>query len=232
MEQQGEMPLQNSNEFEKNFQYFYDNCVISKQKIYIGKFLMNNPWLFNGLKNCRVVIVEALFHSAAVNLHKITYKKEELNILSFGRQCLSEELYQEFECLKPKDADLKSLKNRRNKSLAHSDKENIKVDISKEYPLYIETLDRIAEAVEEMLEFIARNKKGVSFGGTNKKTGKHESLIDFQVKRECEAAIFSGKKLFEIQNYMRKKHPNELLSILYSKEGNNDDGQAENAHVE
>lgn len=79
-------PTTEREDFNKEFSYLYDNCIISKQKIVIGKFMLEHPELFNASKNSRKIVIDALFHSAAINLCKIGDVTEELNVVSFGNK--------------------------------------------------------------------------------------------------------------------------------------------------
>lgn len=74
-----------SNEFNKEFMCLYEICTITKQKIYIGKYILNHSELFRASRKCRLIIVDALFHSSSINLCKITDVTEEINVISFGK---------------------------------------------------------------------------------------------------------------------------------------------------
>lgn len=222
-------------EFDKEFMYLYDICIMVKQKIYIGKFLLKHSELFNASKKCRLIIVDALFHSAAVNLCKISDSKEAINVVSFGnkyRKKSNKEDKEAWKALQPKKADLEQLQNRRNKNLVHSDRENIELDIDTEYPLYIETLERVATAEERMLDYIYKCNKSASIIGVDKKTGQPFTLFDIITKKECEAVTMYAKRITAMQKYMKEKHPAELAKIIYLAEGIEKDEQTENEDAE
>ena len=43
------LPSNGNIDFDKEFEYFYDICLVSKQKIYIGKFILEHRfiWFFS-----------------------------------------------------------------------------------------------------------------------------------------------------------------------------------------
>lgn len=224
-----------SNEFNKEFMYLYEICTITKQKIYIGKYILNHSELFRASKKCRLIIVDALFHSASINLCKITDVTEEINVISFGkkyRKKSSKQDKDDWKRLQPQKKDLEQLQARRNKSLAHSDRENIEKDIEAEYPLYVETLERVVTATEMALDYIYRCNKSKPLIGVDQKTGEAITMFDKMIKMECNAAKKYSQTMEAIQKHMKENHALELATIIYSLEGEEVNGQAENAHAE
>ena len=217
----GEKKDKSSDQFNKEFSYLYDVCISTKQKIYIGRYILNHPELFNRFENCRRIIIDALFHSAAINLWKINDQSEEINVVHFGNQYRKrddKEEKEKWKSLKPKQEDLNQLKVRRNKNLAHSDCENIQVDVSKEFPLYIETLERVVKANEMMLEYIYKAvNPATSLSGVDQRTGEHFTLLDMLIKSECENGIRYAKEIVAMQKYMKEHCLGELFNIIYSE---------------
>ena len=230
------LPSNGNIDFDKEFEYFYDICLVSKQKIYIGKFILEHPELFDKYDNCRIVIIDSLFHSASVYICKITNSDEQLNIITFKNNCsriCNTIDRNKWKTLTPNEQDLTYLKNRRNKNLVHSDKENVTTDITKEYPLTIETVERVINAAEAMLEYLYRSVKGTCFGGIDKSTNKPTNMIDIRIKTECENLQKSFNIYNAILSYMKESNPNKLLDIIYSNQkGQGQNGQTENAHAE
>lgn len=226
----------NQFDFDREFEYFYEICELSKQKVYIGKFILEHSELLEKYNTFRTVLVDALFHSAAVNIYKITGADEQLNITKFKNKCkeISKTFQKEkWNSIKWADADLDYLEKRRHKNLAHSDRENITIDIIKEYPLTIEVLERVINATEAMLHYLYRLIKSVSLGGINTSTGEYMSVVDRRVKTECK----SLQNMFEVSNaifeHMKTSNPDKLFDIIYSDgERKSENEEVKNAHAE
>lgn len=217
-------PTTEREDFNKEFSYLYDNCIISKQKIVIGKFMLEHPELFNASKNSRNVVIDALFHSAAINLWKIGAVTEQLNVVGFGNRYSkksTKEDKEKWKKLKKKlEKNVEIISPRRNKSLAHSDRDNIKIDMQQEYPLYVGTLEETAMIEEEILEHIYSLVESVQLSGIDKETGEHFTLIDFNIKKECKTGIMYAKQIAEIQKYMKENHLEKMVDIIYSAKEN------------
>ena len=219
-------------DFNKEFLYLYEICTVSKQKVTIGKYLLEHPEVFSAYHNCISIVVEALFHSAAVNICKITDEREAVTAIKLANKCkkgFSPEEKAKVKRLKPKKADVDSLTTRRDKNLAHSDIENLSGNISQLFPLPIEALERVIDSTEALLEYLYFKKKSIHIDGFDKKTGKLVSQIDSTICRECESTAKDHRVYKALADYVKKQNPQFLLDLIYG-EGNN--GQTENAHAE
>lgn len=219
-------------DFDKEFLYLYEICTISKQKVTIGKYLLEHPEVFSAYQNCVSIIVEALFHSAAVNICKITDERETVTAIKLANKCkraFSQEINEEIKRLKPKKKDLDILTNRRDKNLAHSDIENLSGNISQAFPLPIEVLERVIDSTKELLEYLYFEKKSIRIRCFDKKVGKFVSQIDSTICRECEA-IAKDRRIYKaLADYVKKQNPLFLLELINGEENN---GQTEDAHAE
>ena len=83
-----------------------------------------------------------------------------------------------------------------------------------------------------VLDYIYRCNKSKPLIGVDQKTGEDITMFDKMIKMECNAAKKYSQTMEAIQKHMKENHALELATIIYTLEGEEVNGQAENAHAE
>lgn len=211
----------NERNFDKEFQFLYSVCLKSKYKVWLGKKLLEGGVAFQLGDNLRIIMIDALFHSAAVDMCKIVSNKNDITIKKFVNTWLDKSSTEQKDMLKKNkldETDLNALIKRRNKELAHAGKESLNENISVLYPLRIDTLERIINNVEKRLQIVYGNRDGSLFRTI--KQGDTEFANQLELKLNLEfAQIKNVANLYDkMFKFLREKFPNDLCKMMYSPE--------------
>ena len=203
--------------------HLIDVYGISKATFLLAEKLYDDYDDKSNMREMQIVLINALFHSAAVNIGRILDNDENgINVHKFlATYCTEEKTKITFMV---DLAAVERLRKRRNKILVHADKGLLSQDVYERFPLYISDLKSILKSLEDLLLPLGKKITGNSVAGINQKTGEW----DFEPTRQVETqyTIFKDMlaKCRRIERYMGEKYPYEFLRICYDK-GENENGQ-------
>ena len=215
----------------EKFEYFFKLytlalCQLNLGNMIYGDYIKNPPHE----KTLAATIIDALFSSAAINTYKILDNDGSLNLRSLVNQCNKEIITMDGKPLphikvKYDKCKFDRLKKRRNKTLAHSDIENIEATFTENYPLYIGDIKGILDDLAPTIAELSKRINGSCICGIARDTGKEVFLIPDRMEKQYNAfrcQHILHKKMIE---YLKEYHPEDLLAMIYSQEDIND-GQA------
>ena len=170
-----------NDEIKRHYDYILGIYEIAASEFTLGKKMLQDYHEQSHKEEIQIIVINALYHSLAVNLCKIVNSKEKLNIYKLIR---NSGINTTFEI---DDKIIERLISRRDKSLCHSDKINIQKDISEEYPLYTQDLKITLDSLSEILAMLSNPINGYSIAGRNIKTGEIEFDAVKRIERQYSA---------------------------------------------
>lgn len=207
----------NEENFDKEFQFLYNVCLKSKYKVWLGKKLLVEDNSLQIGDNLRKITIDALFHSAAVDICKIVSDGNEITIQKFANKWKNKQQKELLKECKLDKNELKELKNRRNRNLAHADIESLNENISSVYPLKIKTLEDIINTVEKHLQILGGNKFADLFREIKSGDTKYENQLEMKLDMELmqiKNAASLNERMFK---FLRKEFPEVLFRMIYSE---------------
>lgn len=196
------------NKVKEQYEFLKETYVIAKSTLVFAKKLYcDYDENDNTTKDMQIILINALFHSAAVNICRILDNDANgLNIHNFiSSYCVNTGNSITFMV---DLAAVERLRKRRNKSLVHADKSILKPDFSEKFKLYIDDLDSILNSLKGLLISAAKEITGASLDADYNARQieiRYDSFTNMLIKYD------------QMKEFMKQNHPNELLGILYSK---------------
>lgn len=198
----------------KEFDFLFGLFIKADAELKLANAMFNDYDENDRSKEMKVIIIDSLYYSAAMNIYKIVQVKECINLKKLNQEV--NEIYKDNQIVYDiEEKKVWRLINRRRKQLAHNDIENITKDISEEFPLYTEDLNDIAKKIYYILNNISKVCFKASIGGTDKSgeiTSTERVISRYKIEKDYQ------KKLKKICEYMIEHNKDELCSIIFSTE--------------
>lgn len=205
------------------YEYLIEVYGISKATVILAEKLLDDYDDKSNMKELEIILINALFHSASVNISRILDHDENgVNIHKFLATYSTDKKSRLTFMVDL--AAVERLRKRRNKLLVHADKVVLSQEAYEKFPLYIEDLKSILKSLENLLFPLSKEIIGACIAGKNLNTGEW----DFSIARQVETQYGIYKNMLsqyrQMKIYMRENCPDELFRIYYTKE-EADDGQ-------
>lgn len=205
------------------YAYLLDVYGISKATTVLAEKIYGDYDDKSKMREMEIILINALFHSAAVNISRIfDHDENGVNVhkfLAIYSTATKSKLTFMVDL-----AAVERLRKRRNKILVHADKVVLDPDVYQKFPLYIEDLKSILKSLEDLLFPLAEEITGSSVASIDQKTG----IWSLETTRQVENQYGDFKKLLnqyeQMALCMRESCPNEFLRIIYDK-GEDQNGQ-------
>lgn len=201
----------------EQYEFLEETYIISKATFILAEKIYHDyDETDNRTRDMSIIFINALFHSAAVNICRILdHDANGINIHKFLTTYCA--VYNTTINVTVDCAAVERLRKRRNKALVHADKKLLNPDFSKDVPLYISDLDSILKSLEKLLLSVAKKVTGTSID-LNKNTR--------QIEIQYDSFADMLTKYAQMGEFMKQNHSNELLAILYSTKEDANNGQA------
>lgn len=173
------------NKIQQWYTYLIEVYGISKATVVLAEKLFDDYDDKSNMREISIVLINALFHSAAINISRILDHDENgINIHKFlATYCTDTKSQLTFMV---DLAAVERLRKRRNKILVHADKIVLSQEAYEKIPLYIGDLKSILKSLENLLFPLAKEITGACIAGKNLNTGEWDFHITRQVETKYE----------------------------------------------
>lgn len=193
------------------YEYLIEVYGISKATVVLAEKILQDYDNESQFREMQIIIVNALFHSASINICRILDHDENgINVHKFLTTYCTDTRSQLTFLVDL--AAVERLRKRRNKILVHADKIGLSQDVCEKIPLYINDLKSILKSLENLLFPLAKEIIGGCIAGKNLSTGEWDFRTTRQVATEYE--IFQNM----LSNYRQME---ECVHESLKKELNN-----------